>query len=107
MYDTVLYKIILYTSFCYIYIYHHVILHHTKANSTRNCCDWPLGERGANTKMSYRALKKNVLPSEFLVPIFRFRFEAVGKNLKPMKVYVATAKGLALKKNRPRLVAKA
>ena len=57
--------------------------------------------------MSYRALNKNVLPSEFLVPIFRFRFEAVGKNLKPKKVYVATAKGLALKKNRPRLVAKA
>ena len=55
--------------------------------------------------MSYRALKQGLIPSNYFVPVFRFRLEKVGKNLKPMKVYVALSTAVVLKKDHPVRVA--
>lgn len=54
-----------------------------------------------NQKNFFRACVA-ALPTADLQPVFRFRFERVGKNLKPMKCYVVLRKGVLLKASRPK-----
>lgn len=53
-------------------------------------------------KLFWREIKTDKLPTEELVPVVRFRFEKVGRNFKPMKVYLATKKAVTLKAGMPR-----
>ena len=57
-----------------------------------------------DNKLFYRDIDAGLLPNADLTPAFRFRFEKVGKNFKPMKVYVATKRSITLKAGRPKKV---
>jgi hypothetical protein len=60
-----------------------------------------VGEEG---KMFWRGIKTSALPSEWVAAAFRFRFERVGKNFKPMKLFAVTSQAVALEKGKPRRV---
>jgi hypothetical protein len=64
------------------------------------------GENAAEQKkMFWRALKKEALAaSTTMTACFRFRFEKVGKNFKPQKIYAVTKTPISLKANIPRRV---
>ena len=59
---------------------------------------------GEEEKMFWRSIKPSAFPSEWVVVAFRFRFERVGKNFKPMKLFAVTGKAVALEKGKPRRV---
>jgi hypothetical protein len=64
------------------------------------------GENAAEQKkMFWRTLKKEALAaSTTMTACFRFRFEKVGKNFKPQKIYAVTKTPISLKANIPRRV---
>ena len=56
-------------------------------------------------KMFWRTVKQDAIKkSTTMVPCFRFRYEKVGKNLKPTKIFAVTKIALKLKANTPRRV---
>ena len=61
------------------------------------------GKKGEQ-KMFYRDIDASLLPNADLVTVFKFRYEKVGKNFKPMKVYVANKRSITLKAGRPKKV---
>jgi hypothetical protein len=55
--------------------------------------------------MFWRTLKKEALAaSTTMTACFRFRFEKVGKNFKPQKIYAVTKTPISLRTNIPRRV---
>lgn len=50
------------------------------------------------------ALKNGCIDSQHLAIAHRFRWEPVGKNLKPLKPYIVTAHSITLAKNKPKQV---
>ena len=52
-----------------------------------------------------RLIPKQVYESAYLTVSFRYRFEKVGKNVKPLKPYVTVKKGFKLTKGKPLRVA--
>jgi hypothetical protein len=55
-------------------------------------------------KMFWRAVKPSALPTPSVAAVFRFRYEKVGRNFKPQKLYAVTKVALQLKANVPRRV---
>jgi hypothetical protein len=60
-------------------------------------------DRGEN-KLFWREAKPSCFPSEWVCAAFRFRFERVGKNFKPMKLFAVLSQAVALEAGKPRRV---